>query len=331
MTRLEMEQLAAGYDAGLVAETGHSASRRLCLTNKLFSFLLAGIPPVMSDTPAHCRFATEAGILDLIYPREKPRRARRAPRPAFRRSNAARRQPCLAWRLGQERYNWEREQGQLVEAVARAGFGRAPVAAVHHLRCKCWLRLWPDRRLFSARSSLMTIRDLGLAVVRTALWLEQVGRWVYAHLPRSLHDTPTSRLRAHFARESRVTFVHIGADDGVAGDPIRCLVVENDGWSGVMVEPQPDAFDRLQRNYADQSRRLQFLNVAISDASGERTLFCIPKAEQRRLGLSGWAGELASFSREHLLKHFPHPKYRELHGEDHCLRRGREQATRRIR
>jgi FkbM family methyltransferase len=74
-----------------------------------------------------------------------------------------------------------------------------------------------------------------------------------------------------------------------------------------MVEPQPDAFDRLQRNYVDQSRRLQFLNVAISDASGEKTLFCIPEAEQRRLGLSGWAGELASFSREHLLKHFPHP------------------------
>ena len=31
-----------------------------------------GIPPLMSDTPAHCRFAAEAGILDLIYPRENP-------------------------------------------------------------------------------------------------------------------------------------------------------------------------------------------------------------------------------------------------------------------
>ena len=68
----KMEQLAAAYDVGLVAETGHSASRRLCLTNKLFSFLLAGIPPLMSDTPAHRAFAAEAGVSDLLYPIEDP-------------------------------------------------------------------------------------------------------------------------------------------------------------------------------------------------------------------------------------------------------------------
>ena len=125
----KMEQLAAGYDAGLVAETGHSASRRLCLTNKLFSFLLAGIPPVMSDTPAHCRFAKEAGILDLIYTRENPAALAALLDRLFGDPTQLAANRALAWRLGQERYNWEREQGQLVEAVARAGFGRAPVAA----------------------------------------------------------------------------------------------------------------------------------------------------------------------------------------------------------
>ena len=40
-----MERLAAQYDVGLVAETGHSQNRAICLTNKVFSFLLAGLPP----------------------------------------------------------------------------------------------------------------------------------------------------------------------------------------------------------------------------------------------------------------------------------------------
>lgn len=154
----------------------------------------------------------------------------------------------------------------------------------------------------------MTIRDVGLAIVRTAPWLDQVGRWVYARLPGSLHDTPTSRLRAHSASESRVTFVQIGAYDGVAGDPIRSLVLEDDRWSGVMVEPQPDVFDRLRRNYLAQASRLQFLNVAISDRSGEKTLFCISEAERKQLGLSDWGEEVASFNAEHLRKHFPHAR-----------------------
>jgi glycosyltransferase involved in cell wall biosynthesis len=118
-----MEELAAVYDAGLVAETGHSASRRLCLTNKLFSFLLAGIPPLMSDTPAHCRFAAEAGLSDLVYPRENPVALADLIDRLF--GDPTRLAACraLAWRLGRERYNWERERDQLVEVVARVGVG----------------------------------------------------------------------------------------------------------------------------------------------------------------------------------------------------------------
>ena len=152
---------------------------------------------------------------------------------------------------------------------------------------------------------MMSLRDVGLAVVRMAPWVEDVGRWLYARLPDFLHDTPTSRLRRHFATESGVTFVQIGAYDGVAGDPIRPLVLENDGWSGVLIEPQPEAFEQLQRNYLTQASRLKLLNAAIWDRSGEKTLYCIPAVERERLGLADWAGEVASFSAEHLLKHFP--------------------------
>jgi FkbM family methyltransferase len=154
----------------------------------------------------------------------------------------------------------------------------------------------------------MIIRDVGLAVVRAVPWLKRVGRWVYVHLPEFLHDTPTSRIREHFSQRSRVTFVQIGAFDGVAGDPIRPLMLENEGWTGVMVEPHPDAFARLQRNYVAQSQRLKFLNAAISNEPGERTLFYISEAEKEALGLPDWALEIPSFDPEHLSKHFPQAK-----------------------
>jgi len=116
-----MEELAAPYDLGLCAETGHTESRRLCLTNKLFSFLLAGVPPLMSDTPAQARFAAEAGLSDLVFPHEDPAGLaalidRLLGDPAALAATRAR-----TWRLGQERYNWDLESAHLYEAVGRAG------------------------------------------------------------------------------------------------------------------------------------------------------------------------------------------------------------------
>jgi glycosyltransferase involved in cell wall biosynthesis len=119
----KMERLAAAYDAGLCGEPATTRNNEIALSNKLFTYLLAGIPPLMSDTQAHCRFAAEAGITELIYRREDPAALAdlldrflgdAAPLAASR---------ALAWRLGQERYNWERERGQLVEVVARVGLG----------------------------------------------------------------------------------------------------------------------------------------------------------------------------------------------------------------
>jgi FkbM family methyltransferase len=154
----------------------------------------------------------------------------------------------------------------------------------------------------------MTVRDVGLAVVGAVPWLGRAGRWVYRRLPEFLLDTPTSRLREHFSERSRVTFVQIGAFDGLAGDPIRPLILENEDWTGVLIEPHPDAFERLQRNYIDQSQRLRFLNAAISDEPGERTLFYISEAEKESLGLPDWSREIPSFDPEHLTKHFPQTK-----------------------
>ena len=66
----EMERLASQYDVGFVGETGSTANRRIALTNNLFTYVLAGIPTIASDIPAHRQMAQRLGPALRIYPVE---------------------------------------------------------------------------------------------------------------------------------------------------------------------------------------------------------------------------------------------------------------------
>lgn len=59
-------------------------------------------------------------------------------------------------------------------------------------------------------------------------------------------------------------FVDIGANDGETLSNTRALAIE--GWSGVCVEPEPIAFDKLHNLYKDS--KVSVLNGAISDKDG---------------------------------------------------------------
>src|ERR1700709_1800114 len=61
-------------------------------------------------------------------------------------------------------------------------------------------------------------------------------------------------------------FVEIGANDGQAFDQVGPLAREH-GWRGVMVEPVPHIFTRLQQTYADQPG-VRCENVAVADREG---------------------------------------------------------------
>ena len=41
-----------------------------------------------------------------------------------------------------------------------------------------------------------------------------------------------------------LSFIQVGANDGVYGDPLRSYV-RRFGWKGILVEPQQDVFERL--------------------------------------------------------------------------------------
>jgi FkbM family methyltransferase len=94
---------------------------------------------------------------------------------------------------------------------------------------------------------------------------------------------PNSQIGRHLDRYARAnfgnfTFLQIGASDGLRNDPVRDFVVR-DRWSGVFVEPLPDVFPLLEKNYARIAVRgnLRFVNAAVSSRSASLPFYTFSK------------------------------------------------------
>lgn len=128
----EMVRLAAGYDLGLSLETDVSESRSYCLTNKIFTYLLAGIPTMLSDTPAQRALAPDLGRAATVVSLAEPAAMASALDLMCNTDGALEETMATAWRLGRERYNWEVEQRSLLDAVAGAFEGAPAGKARRH-------------------------------------------------------------------------------------------------------------------------------------------------------------------------------------------------------
>jgi glycosyltransferase involved in cell wall biosynthesis len=120
----KMVEEAHAYDIGLSLETDVSESRRRCLTNKIFTYLLAGRPVLMSDTPAQRALAADLGAAAAVVPLDGPDAiAARLDRWALT-PGALDEASREAWRLAQTRYNWDIEKATFLASVERALAGR---------------------------------------------------------------------------------------------------------------------------------------------------------------------------------------------------------------
>lgn len=117
----QLIRTCAGYSAGLAIEIGGTGNRERALSNKAFSYLLAGLPVVFSDTPAQRELAAELGaaavLIDLDRPRESAAQLDDWLADDSGRLDAAR----TAWRLARERYNWDREKHVFLALLAEQG------------------------------------------------------------------------------------------------------------------------------------------------------------------------------------------------------------------
>lgn len=107
-------------------------------------------------------------------------------------------------------------------------------------------------------------------------------------------------LEALAGRASRrFRFVQIGANDGVRFDGLYGFVTSHPS-SGIVVEPLPDMFERLRANYADYPAIVP-VNKGIHESARSAPLYRVAPSAMARY--EGWASGIASFDREHLVRH----------------------------
>jgi hypothetical protein len=115
----DMARLAATADLGLSTELRLPPNRDLCLTNKIFVYLLAGIPQLLSRTSAQAELAAELGPAALLADLGRPDEVAAQLDSLFgapERLAAAR---ARASALAGRRYCWDVEKGAFLESVAR--------------------------------------------------------------------------------------------------------------------------------------------------------------------------------------------------------------------
>jgi glycosyltransferase involved in cell wall biosynthesis len=114
-----MVDCARGYDVGLALEQLTPRNRQLCLTNKAFTYILAGVAVAMTDTPGQHALAADLGRAAALVPAGDvgglaAAFARWANDPAE--LDCAKRP---AWNAAARRWHWEHplERGKLLSLV----------------------------------------------------------------------------------------------------------------------------------------------------------------------------------------------------------------------
>ena len=140
---------------------------------------------------------------------------------------------------------------------------------------KIQLRDWYARRRFA------------LSAANHPLYLAYARR-VYRPRPGS-SQAVLDRFSRKLGRP--VTFVQVGANDGITHDPVH-LFIKRDGWRGVLLEPQALLCERYLRPLYAANPGVHVEQAAIGAAPGEATLYTLGFSEKR------WATGVATFERD---------------------------------
>jgi len=125
----EMVRLAARYDVGLVLETGQTQNNDLAQSNKVMTYLLAGVPFLSTDTSGHRELLDRApGAGWLVPAGDVESLAARLVRLVANRDEV-RRAAAQAWHWGGIRFNWDTEQHIVLREVERVLGWRSSSAA----------------------------------------------------------------------------------------------------------------------------------------------------------------------------------------------------------
>jgi glycosyltransferase involved in cell wall biosynthesis len=111
----------ADYDIGLALERPEDPNYSLTITNKVFSYLLAGLPVVATETPGHLEALAAIPNASASYPAGDARAlAKRIERWSLNPQALREAQQC-AWEYARETFCWEQESQRFLKIFENAG------------------------------------------------------------------------------------------------------------------------------------------------------------------------------------------------------------------
>jgi glycosyltransferase involved in cell wall biosynthesis len=113
----KMIELAAEHDIGLSLELNSPLNRAICLTNKIFTYLLAELPVLMSRTPAQEDFAKQLGEAAILIDINDTDSIAKTLDNFLSQPNKLVSARAQARKLGQEVYNWDVEKKHFLNLV----------------------------------------------------------------------------------------------------------------------------------------------------------------------------------------------------------------------
>jgi glycosyltransferase involved in cell wall biosynthesis len=117
-----MIECARGYDVGLALEQMAPRNRQLCLTNKAFTYILAGMAVAITDTPGQHALAADLGLAAALVPPGDIDALAAAFKHWAANPAALACAKSTAWAAATRRWHWEHEleRGRLLALVREA-------------------------------------------------------------------------------------------------------------------------------------------------------------------------------------------------------------------
>lgn len=116
----QMIALARGYHVGLALEHPHVKNRDICLTNKAFIYMLAGLAIVVTQTKAQTRLAATLSTAAVSYSPGDATGFATSIKPWVENPNLLLQAQHASWRAGYTRWHWEHpeERDKLLRLVS---------------------------------------------------------------------------------------------------------------------------------------------------------------------------------------------------------------------
>jgi FkbM family methyltransferase len=119
------------------------------------------------------------------------------------------------------------------------------------------------------------------------------------YLPKPCVDNVEIIVRFYTMMSRPIELLQIGACDGVTSDSIFSYI-KSGKINAFLVEPSSVNYGKLKEFYKEE-KNATLINVAIADRDEKRPFYTVK--DEGRWADVGWARQLASFYKSHLLKH----------------------------